>query len=105
MAGKYFPVGAAKSWKHCVRKAWFEAFPPPGLDVEPDRFETLVAEFGLAHEQRVLSRIPEFVEAKSAEHTSQLIAEKVPVIYQPELVDHELGLVGRPDFLLLTDEG
>ena len=98
-------ASSARSWKHCVRRAWYDVNPPEELEPEEDRFYELIAEYGIAHEKSVLEAFPDAVEAASAEHTLELIEKKVPVIYQPVLVDSKNGVIGKPDFLILTDSG
>mgnify|MGYP006268345685 CR=1 FL=1 len=98
-------VSDAVAWQECERKAWFALHPPDGIPVEPDRFAELVKERGDEHERRALEALGDYVQARSAAHTRQLIAERVPVIYQPRFEDQAQGIVGIPDFLILTDDG
>ncbi len=45
------------------------------------------------------------VEAKDTEHTRWLIEDRTPAIYQPQFIDEEIDIEGRPDFLLQQDNG
>ncbi len=98
-------AGMAKSWSHCPRHLWYDVYPPEGFETEEDPFEQLIADAGIIHEKAILAKFPQYVEAKSAEHTKELISNGVPVIYQPILLDPKANLVGRPDFLIRTDDG
>lgn len=93
-------VSDATAWEHCPRHAWFLLHPPPGDALPTDPFEELVQALGEAHEAAVLASFSKVVRAESAEHTAQLIAAGVPVIYQPLFIDTEQSIVGAPDFLL-----
>ena len=94
---------------HCPRRLWYEKNPPDGIEsLELDPFETLVAEMGLVHERAVRDRLAsemELVEAVSADHTRDLMDAGVPAIYQAELHDEANDLLGKPDFLLLQNDG
>ena len=96
----------AKSWSLCARRVWLDNKADFDLALVEDAFEQLVIDLGLAHEQAVLQRLSGTLAvhtATSPEDTSRLIAERVPVIYQAQLVDEEDGLIGFPDFLILDE--
>lgn len=98
----------AKSWTLCARRTWFDNYPPEGMIAEPDPFEQLIIDQGLAHEQAVLESLSQdkTVEtAKSPEHTKQLMDAGIDVIYQAQLFDESTGIVGYPDFLLRHESG
>lgn len=95
----------ARSWSHCPRRAWYDHRPPPDLIVGATPFDVLLAEAGQAHEAGIRAKLGGGVRAKSPAHTAALMAEGVPLIYQPAFEDHELGLEGRPDFLIRTPDG
>ena len=96
-------------YAHCARRLWYDHNPPPGEMVAPDDpFDLLIAEMGLAHEQRVLEQLSatnEVVEARSAQHTAELMAGGAPIIFQAELFDDADDLFGKPDFLIRQDDG
>lgn len=97
------------SFSHCKRRLWYDYNPPADIEPsEPDPFDVLIQDLGLAHEQSVLERLgrgAELEEANSVEHTQDLMADKTPVIYQAQLRDQTNGLFGKPDFLILQDGG
>ncbi len=98
----------AKSWSICARRVWLDN--KGNLDLSPteDEFEQLVIQLGLEHENAVLQRLSETFEVQTAtslEHTTQLMAEKVQVIYQAQLLDETNKLTGYPDFLILHETG
>lgn len=95
----------ASSWCHCPRRAWYDHRPPANFVPTTDRFETLISEAGQAHESRVRGRLGASTQARSAEHTQALIKKGAPIIYQPAFVDDQLGLEGRPDFLIHKSKG
>ena len=98
----------AKSWSLCARRVWLENKADFELTPVEDAFEQLVIDHGFAHEQAVFQRLSGTLAvhtATSPEDTNRLIAERVPVIYQAELVDEEDGLIGFPDFLILDESG
>jgi uncharacterized protein len=104
---KWIYPSDAKSYIECKRKVWFDRHPPKGITVEKDPFDELLAKQGLAHEQRVkekLEKTNKLIKANSYEHTLELIKQKVPVIYQPQLRDINLKIMGDPDFLILNSE-
>ena len=70
-----------------------------------DAVEDLVIELGLEHERQLLANLPgnhQVETATSPQHTAELMAAGVDVIYQGQLSDVPEGLVGYPDFLLKT---
>ncbi len=95
----------ARSWCHCPRRAWYDHRPPPDLIIGATPFDVLIAEAGQAHEAEIRTKLGGGVRAKSPAHTAALMAEGVPLIYQPAFEDHELCLEGRPDFLIRTADG
>lgn len=105
---KTISAGDAKSWQLCHRRVWFDHNPPAGLSGEEDAFDLLVQQAGDQHEQRIKAQLAErgtVVEAESVAHTQALMAAATPVIYQPCAQDESLRVVGKPDFLLLTESG
>jgi len=105
---KYISASDAKSWKHCRRRVWFDHNPPAGIAAEDDAFELLIQQAGEEHEAQVKALLElrgNTIEANSAQHTKLLMAQKVAVIYQPVIVDEENAVIGKPDFLILTDSG
>lgn len=57
------------------------------------------------HEREVLTSLGEPTEALDEEHTTELIAARVPVIYQPKVLDKTLGVITQPDFLFSEPAG
>ena len=98
-------VSDAVAWEYCRRRAWFALHPPVGLLIEPDPFDELMASLGEAHEHQVLMRFEGAVEAESEAQTMALMTARTRVIYQPQFQDAARGIVGKPDFLILTDNG
>ena len=92
------------SWALCLRRAWLDRNVPDGFEVAVDRFDELVMEMGLEHEQEVLRSLGPYETAMDAEHTTDLMNSRVPVIYQGTIVDRSLGVVAKPDFLILEGE-
>lgn len=101
----FISASDARSWRHCLRKVWYDHKPPKDFEVVEDHFEVLVQEFGKEHEDRVKTNFGGLVKANSVEHTQTLIDEGVPAIYQPHFVDTDLKVAGRPDFLIRTASG
>ena len=98
----------ARSWALCNRRVWLDNKGELELTPVEDEFEQLIIDLGLAHEQAILENLANKLEVRTAsspEDTQQLIAERVPVIYQAQLVDEVEGLVGYPDFLILNENG
>lgn len=98
----------AKSWSSCKRRVWLDY--KADFDFAPveDPFEQLIIRQGMAHEQAVLQRLSHELAvhtATSRENTVRLIDERVPVIYQAQLEDEKEGLIGFPDFLILSRNG
>ena len=98
-------VSDATAWERCSRHAWFVLHPPEGEPIEPDPFEALIRSLGEAHELAILETFDEVVTAGSVTRTAELIANRSPVIYQPQFVDETRGIVGNPDFLILREGG
>jgi len=98
----------AKSWSLCARRVWLDNKADFESTPVEDSFEQLVIDLGLAHEQAILERISDTLPvhtATSPEDTNRLIAERVPLIYQAQLIDEEVGIIGIPDFLILQESG
>jgi predicted RecB family nuclease len=97
----------ARSWKACVRRAWYDHYPPSGWSPpEPEEFDQLTAQAGVEHEKSVLRRLEashQVVTAHSEVHTVELMRQGAAVIYQPQLADGDL--TGRPDFLIRLPSG
>lgn len=97
------------SYNHCHRRLWFDYNPPPGIgEMEPDPFDVLIKDQGLAHENAILENLAseaDVVEAVSVNHTEELMQAHTPVIFQAHLLDAEKNLFGKPDFLLLQEDG
>ena len=98
----------AKSWSLCARRVWLDNKGDFDLQTIDDPFEQLVIELGLAHEQAVLERLSGDMDvhtASSPGDTARLMAERVPAIYQAQLLNEAEGIIGLPDFLLLDGGG
>ena len=98
----------AKSWSLCTRRVWLDNKAELAIVPSEDAFERLIIDLGVAHEQAILERLSITLAvhtATSTEDTLRLIAERVPVIYQAQLVDAEEGVIGHPDFLILSENG
>ena len=98
----------AKSWSLCARRVWLDN--KGNLDLQPleDPFEQLVIGLGLSHEQNILKQLSSQAEVQTAtspEHTAQLMTERVPVIYQAQLLNEADRIIGLPDFLILHESG
>lgn len=98
----------SKSWVLCARRVWLDN--KRDFDLQPleDPFDQLVIELGLAHEQAILQRLSSKMEVQTAtspEDTSRLMSERVPVIYQAQLLNEADGIIGLPDFLILHESG
>jgi len=96
----------AASWAACRRRAWLKLH--HFIEYETDGFANLLFEAGLQHERSVLKQLEnehEVQYANSFEHTENLMQQQVPVIYQAKLINHDIGIVGYPDFLILHDSG
>ncbi|SNX58946.1 uncharacterized protein SAMN06296273_0408 [Nitrosomonas ureae] len=93
-------------WISCQRRAWLDKHQPTAY--EPDAFNQLLSDRGLAHEAAILAKLENqfsVVQATSFEHTQALIQQGAQVIYQGRLVDENQGLVGYPDFLIRQESG
>lgn len=94
---------------HCERQAWYDHNKPDGIDTSPKGMDALVVDLGLKHEASVYSQLEakhgRIVTATSPAHTQELMAQKVPVIYQAQLEDPVARLKGIPDFLVLQPNG
>jgi uncharacterized protein len=97
----FFSASDAISWALCKRRAWFDHHPPDGFIEVVDPFDELVLKKGIEHESRVLAKMGPYRTADSVEHTKQMMAQGIPLIYQGLLVDDKLGVVCQPDFLRL----
>lgn len=98
----------AKSWLSCVKRAWFDNFPPEGPVTKISEFDQLIIDQGLAHEKAVLRQLSEnhtVCEAQSADHTRRLMEEGTEIIYQAHLENIKEKLIGRPDFLVRHESG
>ena len=96
------------SWSLCARRVWLDNKGDFDHQTIDDPFEQLVIELGLAHEQAVLERLSGDMEvhtASSPDDTARLMADRVPAIYQAQLLNEAEGMIGLPDFLLLDDSG
>ena len=106
---KWINPSDVNSLNHCARRIWYEHNPPPGLElVEHDPFDAMIIEMGEEHEKRVyelLAEVAEIVTAHSAEHTAELMAAGVPIIYQAQLKDKNECFTGTPDFLIRQGDG
>ncbi len=98
----------ARSWAICTRRVWLDNNGELELTPVEDEFQQLIINLGLAHEQAILENLANTLEVRTAsspEDTNQLIAARVPVIYQAQLIDEAEGLIGFPDFLILNENG
>lgn len=95
----------ARSWCECERRLYYESYPPKDFVLRQDAFEQLIVDRGLAHEESVLAQLGDYIEATSVEHTQELVEQKTPLIYQPHFHDPETNVIGKPDFLILRDDG
>jgi predicted RecB family nuclease len=98
----------ARSWLHCVKRVWFDNFPPDGSVTKISEFDQLIIDQGLVHEEVVLDQLSEnhtVHRAQSVEHTRQLMEEGAEIIYQAHLENLEEGLIGSPDFLVRHGTG
>jgi len=98
----------AKAWADCKRRVWLDNKAKLTIFPSQDQFEQLIIDLGLEHENTVLDALSAKTTVKtasSAGDTQRLMAEKVPVIYQAELVDESRQITGKPDFLILHESG
>src|SRR5690606_3607111 len=96
----------AASWASCRRRAWLDMHQT--ADFEADAFARLLSDAGLRHERRILKQLQNEYDvhhADSFEHTTILMQQGVPVIYQARLMNPDVGLVGFPDFLIRHESG
>lgn len=92
----------AKAWSECVRRVWLDN-KGEFEEVSLDPFDQMVIDLGLEHEQAVLDELRashDVHEATSVEHTAELMARGVDVIYQAQLIDEAENISGYPDFLI-----
>ncbi len=102
----FIKASDAASWVSCKRRAWLDK--QPGTPAAIDPFIQLLGQAGLQHEVAVLSKLENQCpahRATSIEHTSLLMQQKIPLIYQAQLFDEQNGLIGYPDFLILHPNG
>ncbi len=98
----------AVAWDYCIRRVWFDNRELPGIDIEPGPFDQLVMERGLLHEKKVLKKLAKrhsVTIAKDREDTQRLMALGTEIIYQAQLYNEQLGLIGFPDFLIRHESG
>ncbi len=98
----------ANSWSLCTRRVWLDNKAQFKPDSNEDAFEQMVIDLGVNHEQAVLQAISKTHSVKTAtspDDTNRLMSERCPVIYQAQLLDEDHGIVGFPDFLILSDSG
>jgi predicted RecB family nuclease len=97
----------AKSWSLCQRRAWFDNYPPPGVQAaEANEFDQLIVDLGNQLERKYLQQFQEkhqVVEATSPKHTQELMAAGTDVIYQGAFAKD--GVIGKPDFLFRQANG
>lgn len=97
----------AAAWIACIRRAWLDKHQSTTV-YEPDAFNKLLSDLGLAHEAAMLARLEgqyPVIQAISFDHTQVLMQQGAPVIYQGRLVDEQQGFVGYPDFLIRHESG
>ena len=98
----------AVAWAECARRVWHDNKGQLDHGKTEDAFEQLVIERGLEHERQVLRLLREQYdvhEARSVEHTQQLMAQGAEVIYQAQLRNEDEGFIGFPDFLIRSESG
>lgn len=109
MAGTSIPLiqaGDAKSWVLCHRRAWFDRRPPVGFSPPvPSAFDQLLWRAGAEHEQAVATQWNRIEQAGTPDRTYELMRAGAPVIGQAVLDRPEIGLGGRPDFLVRQPDG
>jgi predicted RecB family nuclease len=93
--------------KPCSLRVYLRARETPSA--EPDDYHELLVKLGQRHEQRHLSRLGAYFDARGdVEETRKAVARGEAVIYQPEMrASHpEYGdIIGRPDFFIREDGG
>jgi len=100
----FIQASDTKSFLHCRKQFWFD-HQDTGVKAEEDDFHKHLAKKGNEHELKVLASLGKRTKATSPEHTQELMKKKVPVIYQPQFVDNDKQVSGKPDFLIITPEG
>lgn len=98
----------ARAWSECSRRVWLDNKGDVEVVPEEDAFAHLIIERGLQHEAAVLEQLSDeydVVHATSEKQTRDLMADGVDLIYQGELSDSDLGLLGKPDFIIRTENG
>lgn len=98
----------AVAWSECARRVWLDNTGQFEQAESEDAFEQLVIDLGLEHERNILHSLRkqyDVHEATSVEHTRQLMAQGVDVIYQAQLRNEEEGFIGFPDFLIRNENG
>lgn len=100
----FFNAGDAIAWASCRRRVWYDYHRPDGFIEKEDPFEALMQEKGLVHEQNIVDQLGPMETAASAKHTQELMHRRTPLIYQGLLVDEDLGVFCRPDFLRLEGD-
>jgi len=98
----------AVAWSECTRRVWLDNKGQFAQAKTEDAFVQLLIERGLKHEQKVLKSLREKYdvhEAMSVEHTRELMALGVEVIYQAQLRNEAEGFTGSPDFLIRSESG
>jgi predicted RecB family nuclease len=91
----------------CSLRVYLRAKGTPAT--EPDAYHELLVKLGQRHEQRHLSQLGQYFDARGdVEETRRAVARRDSVIYQPEMkASHpEYGdVVGRPDFFIREGDG
>jgi len=98
----------ARSWSLCERRVWLDNKDDLNLQPIDDPFQQLMIQQGLLHEKAVLAYLSSDNVAQTAtspEDTTRLMAAGVPIIYQPQLLNANEGILGFPDFLILNSNG
>lgn len=98
----------ANAWTSCKRRVWLDNKAQLRIIPSQDPFGDLIVDLGLEHEKNLLEVISAQTTVQTAsnkEDTQRLMAEKVPVIYQAELIDESRQIIGKPDFLILHASG
>ena len=98
----------AVAWSECARRVWLDNKGQLDQGETEDAFEQLVIEQGLEHERQVLKLLREQYdvhEARSVEHTQQLMTQEAEIIYQAQLRNEDEGFIGFPDFLIRSESG
>jgi len=104
----YIRPSDARSWLHCKRRVWYDNFSPEVEFAEPDPFDELIMQLGIAHEKEIKQDFEKkfkVITATSVEHTNALIESGVDIIYHAQLVDRKNKIIGEPDFLIRHKSG